>query len=410
MRAAFILDRLVASDRNHGVPPSHELPAGRVVDRAELARLVPGAALDQATGGALWYDYLTVDGERLTFAFAAAAAKHGTVLANYTDAIGPVKEGGRLVGMHVRDAVSGDAITVRAAVTLNAAGAGAARVMGMFGARRTFPLIKAMNVVTRRPAGEVAVACPTSGGRMLVALPWRGRLLVGTSHGADLCGADQTLVNERELEAFLAEINSAFPWLALGEDDIALVHRGVVPAKVVPGRPHGLLDQFEVRDHAADGIAGAVSVVGVKYTTARAVSARAVRIVMEKLGRTPTALDLPILAVDDGTRLGARYGEAARDVAALASSEPYLAGPVAAGFDVTRAEVVHAVRHEMALTLEDVVLRRTAMGAAGHPGPEAVEACAGLVARELGWSAERVRDEVRAVAGFYELGRVTAMV
>jgi glycerol-3-phosphate dehydrogenase len=407
MRAAFTLDRLVASDRNQGVPPSHVLPAGHVVDRAELARLVPGAPLDHATGGAVWYDYLTTDGERLTFAFASAAVKHGAVIANYADAIAPLKEGHRVVGMQVRDAVSGDAFTVRAAVTLNAGGAGAARVMGMFGTRRTFPLIKAMNVVTRRPMGGVAIACPTADGRMLVALPWRGRLLVGTSHGADLCGADQTLVNERELEAFLAEINSAFPWLSLREDDVALVHRGVVPARVVPGRPHALLDHFEIRDHAADGIEGAVSVVGVKYTTARAVSARAVRAVLAKLRRTPSAMDLPVLSVDDGTRVGARYGAAARDVAALAAADERLARPIAAGLEVTGAEVVHAVRHEMALTLEDVVLRRTALGAAGHPGRDVVTACADLVAQELGWSPDRVRDEVAAVTRFYELGRLT---
>jgi glycerol-3-phosphate dehydrogenase len=408
MRVAFTLDRMVGSDRNDGVPASHELPSGRVVDRTELARLVPGARLDHATGGAVWYDYLTADSERLTFAFAAAATRHGAVLANYVDAIGPAREGNRLVGMQVRDAVSGEPLTVRAAVTLNAAGAGASRVMGMFGARRSLPLIKAMNVVTRRPAGEVAVACPTAEGRMLVALPWRGRLLVGTSHGADLCGADQTLVNERELASFLAEVNSAFPWLALTEDDVALVHRGVVPAKVVPGRPHGLLDHFEIRDHAADGIEGAVSMVGVKYTTARAISARAIRVVLGKLGRQPAAIDLPMLSGDDGTRLGARYGDAAADVAALATADPVLARPLAVGLDVTGAEVVHAVRHEMALTLEDVVLRRTAIGATGHPGDAAVAACADLMARELDWSADRVRDEVSAVARFYDLGRLTS--
>jgi glycerol-3-phosphate dehydrogenase len=406
MRVAFMLDRLVAADRNAGVPPSHILPAGRVVDRAELARLLPDARLD-ATGGALWYDYVTADSERLTFAFASAAARHGALLANYADAIAPLREGSRLAGMQVRDAVTGEGFPVRASVTLNAAGAGAGRVMAMFGARRTFPLLKAMNVVTRRPGGDVAVACPTAEGRMLVALPWRGRLLVGTSHGADLCGPDQTLVNEGEVDAFLVEINSAFPWLDLALDDVALVHRGVVPAKVAAGRAPGLLDRAEVRDHAADGIEGAVSVVGVKYTTARAVAERAIGTVLRKLGRQASASGEPALVADDGTRLGGRYGAESGQVTALGASEPALAAPVAAGADVTGAEVLHAVRHEMALTLEDVVVRRTAIGAVGHPGDAAVAACAAIVARELGWSAERLRDEIAAVGRFYELGRVT---
>ena len=235
-------------------------------------------------------------------AFALDAAGHGAALANYTDAIAPIREGGRIAGMQVRDAVTGDAFPVRARVTLNAAGAGAGRVMAMFGARRSFPLLKAMNVVTRRPGGEVALACPTAEGRMLVALPWRGRLMVGTSHSADLCGADQTLVNEAELEAFLLEVNSAFPWLALTADDVTLVHRGVVPARVNAGRAPALLDHAGVRDHAADGVEGAISVVGVKDTTARAVSRRAITAVCRKLGRAAAGApaDEPLLE-DDGT-------------------------------------------------------------------------------------------------------------
>jgi glycerol-3-phosphate dehydrogenase len=147
-----------------------------------------------------------------------------------------------------------------------------------------------------------------------------------------------------------------------------------------------------------------VSVVGVKYTTARAVSARAVATVLQKLGRPPSSTtDSPLLQ-SDGTRLGARYGAAAGQVAALAASNPALAAPVGEGLEVTGAEVVHAVRHEMALTLEDIILRRTAIGTTGYPATAVVAACAALAARELGWGEERVRDEIAGVARFYELG------
>ena len=64
--------------------------------------------------------------------------------------------------------------------------------MAAFGARRVFPLLKAMNVVTTRQASGPRVALPSEGGRLLVALPWRGRLTIGTSHGLRLCGADDT--------------------------------------------------------------------------------------------------------------------------------------------------------------------------------------------------------------------------
>src|SRR5215212_3153992 len=299
LRAAFLADQVLGLNRNAGIPESHHLPGGHVLSRDEFFAMVPGARGLPATGGALWYDYRTDENDRLTLAFGLAAARFGAVLVNYADAIEPLRDGTRITGMKVRDAVTGDSVDVRARITLNAAGPGAGRVMAAFGARRVFPLIKAMNLVTTREATDPAVALPTSDGRLLVTLPWFGRLTIGTSHGARLCGADDTLVSRSEVCAFVAEINSAFPWLALGIDEVSLVHRGVVPAKVREGEPPALLDRAEVRDHSIDGIDGAVTVVGVKYTTARLLAERTVDLIGEKLGQriAPSRTsELPLLA------------------------------------------------------------------------------------------------------------------
>jgi len=420
MRAAFLADQALALNRNSGVAESHHLPPGRVLSRDEFLAMVPGAQELPVTGGALWHDYKTDEGDRLTLAFALGAARFGAVLANYADAFEPIRNGNRIAGMRVRDAATGDILDVRAGVTVNAAGADAARVMAAFGARRVFPLVKAMNVVTARQATGPAVALPTKDGRLLVALPWRGRLTIGTSHGLQLCGADDTLVKAGEVSAFLAEINSAFPWLALALGDVSLVHRGVVPAAVREGKPT-LRDRAELRDHAKDGIDGAVSVVGVKYTTARLMAERAIELVAAKLGRKigpsrtaqlplvapvrneesePPAHD-PASAVERITRV---YGATAARVLGLHAEHPDLGRPLAEGVPVTGAQVLEAVRHEMAITLEDIVVRRTGLGAAGHPGDEIVRQCAALVQQELGWSADRVEDEVSSVRRFYEIG------
>ena len=192
MQPAFLADQALAINRNSGVAESHHLPPGRVLSRDEFFTMVPETRELPATGGALWHDYKTDEGDRLTLSFALGAARFGAVLANYADAFEPIRDGSRIVGMKVRDAATGDIIDVRARVTVNAAGADAARVMAAFGARRVFPLLKAMNVVTTRQASGPAVALPSKGGRLLVALPWRGRLTIGTSHGLRLCGADDT--------------------------------------------------------------------------------------------------------------------------------------------------------------------------------------------------------------------------
>jgi glycerol-3-phosphate dehydrogenase len=77
----------------------------------------------------------------------------------------------------------------------------------------------------------------------------------------------------------------------------------------------------------------------------------------------------------------------------------YLAGkedmgcPVAAGTPVLRGEVVHAAREEMAVRLTDVLFRRTLLGRAAEPGEVAIQACAELMAGELGWSRDQMEQE-----------------
>ena len=67
-----------------------------------------------------------------------------------------------------------------------------------------------------------------------------------------------------------------------------------------------------------------------------------------------------------------------------------------------RAEVIHAVSEEMALTLQDIVLRRTDLGTAVGPTDEALSECAALLARELGWDSERTEAEIEATRRFFE--------
>jgi len=424
MRAAFAADRLVAWDRNHGVPESHHLPPGRVLSRGDAQSLAPGADFTGTTGAAYWFDYRIDEGDRLTLSVALAAARHGAVLVNYATAIEPMRSARGVAGMVVRDDVTGMRLEVRSGLTINAGGASAGRLMAAFGVRRIFPLVKAMNLVTRHPWPNVALARPTRAGRLLVALPLRGRLLVGTSHGESLSGSDDTLVSEVEVSSFLSEVNEAFPWLGLNSDDVTLVHRGVVPAKHSPGRSIELLDTPEIHDHAREGIDGALSVVGVKFTTARGVAERAISLACRKLGRdsrVAQTADRPLLdSIDRGggpapqfapaavDRIRRLYGGASDRVFALGAERATLTELVDADMNVTAAEIVHAIREEAALTLEDVVVRRTGLGALGYPGDSCVARCAALMAGELGWSAERMADEQAMVRQFYEIGTLSA--
>jgi len=402
LRAAFKVDAWLGRKRNQGVEPELHLPAAKLISKAATLRLFQGIHPQGLTGGAQWYDYQMVESDRIIVAFAEAADRAGADLANYVEAVSALKADGRIGGMRVRDRQSGGEFDIRAALTINAAGAAAGKVMTMFGVNRPFKLLKAINLVTSKPASDIALAAPTAQGRMLTLVPWRGRAIIGTGHSETFVTPDAFDVTEPEIERFIAQANDAFPALHLTRVDVRLVHRGIVPAIADKTGKPDLLPEPEIRDHARDGSPGAMSVVGVKYTTARGVAERAVnmaaRILNRRVPRSKTATtvlpgagiaDHEALAIEtaraagkelptDVTRhIAALYAEASGHVVRVMLERPELAAPVASGTTTLGAEVVYVRQHEMAITVSDV-LRRTGLAASGHPGDEVVRRCAEL--------------------------------
>jgi glycerol-3-phosphate dehydrogenase len=427
LRAAFALDGWIGRDRNERVEPELHLPAARLLSRTATLKLFPGVRQDRLTGGAQWYDYQMVENDRLTFAFAAAADRAGADLANHVEALSSLRADGRVTGVRVRDALTGDAFDVQAAVVVNAAGAWVGDVLARLGVTRAFPLVRAMNFVTSKPAADIALAAPDSHGRMLTLVPWRGRAIVGTWQSASVATPSDPDVTAEEIDQFIGEVNHAFPALKLSRQDIRLVHRGLVPA-MSRGGSMDLLPAAQVLDHASDGVAGAITVVGAKYTTARAVAERVGTVIGKKLrrslrpSRTATTVlpgagiaDHEALAIETARRFGheyplplirhltGRYAEDAAAIIRLIAERPDTATPVAADTPTVGAEIVHVIRNEAALKLADIVVRRTTLGAAGHPGAAALDTCATIAAGELGWSSTRIREEIADVERVYRV-------
>ena len=121
---------------------------------------------------------------------------------------------------------------------------------------------------------------------MLTLVPWLGRVVVGTSHSSKIVTPEDTTAARAEIDAFVQETNEAFPALALTRGDITLVHRGLVPAIVdTSGRPD-LMSAPSIVDHGREGAPGAMTVIGVKYTTARGVAERTVNLAARVLGQS----------------------------------------------------------------------------------------------------------------------------
>jgi glycerol-3-phosphate dehydrogenase len=425
MLAGFTIDRLVAIGKNSGVSPSLRLPGGRIVGRTTAIQRFPGLRRQGLTGAAIFYDYVTTEPDRLTFAYAIAAAEHGATLANHVEAVAPMVEDRRVVGVRAQDTLGSRQVEIAAKLTVNATGAAIDRLLQPLGTSSRVPMLKAMNLVTRRDAGEEALGGRAISGRNLFLVPWRERALFGTWESADVASPDDTGVTDQEIGSFITELNQAFPALDLTRADVTLVHRGIVPA-AVHGSRVSLEGHDRVRDHAIEGIDGLVTVSGVKYTTARAVAEKVTTLVLSKLQRPAVPCRTATTALPGGSirdtglaiaearrehdqglpadtipHLIAAYGSRYWNVLELAESRPDWRTRVARDSPVIGAELVHAARHEMALTLGDAVLRRTPVGALGDPGDAALERAAAIVGAELKWSDDRRRTEIDAVRSFY---------
>ena len=351
--------------RNRGLPAERRIPDARTMSAAEALRLVPGLDPRRLTGAGFWHDAQAASTERLTLGFLHAAAGAGAQAANHAEALGFLRASGRVAGVAVRDALCGPTHEVRARVVVNAAGPWADDVLEQGGLRRSrAPLLRARNLVLRRPPAVPFAVGARAGGRYLFLVPWEGRTILGTSYEPAEDPPSDPL-------AFLDEGAAAFPWAGMARSDVTLVHEGLVPGR---GGASGLFTRPRLHDHEAeDGPPGLVSLQGVKYTTARAVAERAVDLVARRLGRELLPCRTATTAVPEARPLGPPLEDATR----------------------------RAVRGEMAVTLADAVLRRLDLGTAGPPPALDVDAVGRVMAAELGWDDERVRCERAALARFY---------
>jgi glycerol-3-phosphate dehydrogenase len=432
MRMALALSDLVGRDRSEGLTdPDLHLPNGTIVSRAEALRLNPLVDPRAVKGGAVWYDYQMTNADRVTFSFALSAANAGATTANYVEAESFLFDGQRVSGARVRDTRGGQGFDIRASVVVNAAGAWAPELVESLPGRAAAvpaPLLsRAMNVVVRQPALSHACGGEVDG-RFLFLVPWRTLSILGTSHDTHRGAAGALSVSAAELEAFLAEGRRAFPGARLATGDVQLVHRGLLPMVSGNGRHVNLLRETAVVDHAALGAPGLVSIHGVRYTTARHSAAEAV----DAIFRTRGALQAPVCRTDQTPleggdiarvsafivdaigqrpdvpgpvldRLVRTYGTHYRQVLAIANETPPLAAPLGRQCDVTGLEIAYAARREMAVTLADALIRRTEAGSAGHPGDDAIERAAQVMAAELGWDDQRRQAEIDQVQAFYKL-------
>jgi glycerol-3-phosphate dehydrogenase len=437
--AAFLLLEALTATRNRRLTdPDRRVPRARLVSRGQVVHWYPELDHPELTGAGMFWDGQVFNPPRLVWEFIRTAVNAGGQASNYCEVTDFVRGHGRVTGVAVHDRLTGDRFQMRARIVVNAAGPFAEQLYVRCGIRPAAGISLSRDmavVIKRRLPGGRALALQTRyrdpdailsrGPRHLFFAPWREVTLVGVNSAVFHGDPDTLTATEEEVAGFLGEITEAAPHLGLTMDDIARVHAGLLP--IAEGALVGGNVSFGKRSHVgdnakSDGLEGLVTVVTNRLTTARGVAERAVDLAYRKLGIAPPSCRTAETPLDGGRfssfsklvaevgrsvgdimpaaiaeRLARNYGSTYGEVVRLATASPALAEPIGTT-GVLRAEIVHAIREEMAQTLADCVLRRTDLATAGHPGEDALGAAAEVAATELGWSAERKASELAEVA------------
>jgi glycerol-3-phosphate dehydrogenase len=397
----------------------------RMLRPRALMEAEPALRRDGLKGAGLYWDYRT-DDARLVLETAMAAAREGAVVLSYAGVTDFVKEGGKIVGARVTDLLGGEDVTVRAKVVVNAAGPWVDKITALDApGSPVLRLTKGVHVIVPRARiGNRAafVLNAVQDGRVMFVIPWGEHALVGTTDTDHVGGPDTPpTVEAADVKYLLDTVNHYFPAASLVPADVVSAFAGLRPLVGPPSASATSPSDVSREEEIFVSDSGLVSIAGGKLTTYRLIAQSVVDRVVERLraagdqrriGRSRTGeVPLPGGTAEPGAlaaaaisrdghgiapavieHLANRYGSRLDEVLGLVVRDRRLAEPLLPDLPEPRAEVVEAVEHEWAMTLDDVLRRRTQVALRdGAGGGAAAADVAALMADALGWDAERTR-------------------
>jgi glycerol-3-phosphate dehydrogenase len=409
----------------------------RRLSNDQALKLAPQLDPHGLTGAFLYYDALT-DDSRLVIEVIKSAHQRRASLMNYACVTDFIKgKDGKIIGAQLRDELTGRTIEVRARVIINATGVWTEDTIklnkgdGDYLTKRVRPSKGIhLTVSVDRLRVESAWLIPSlSERRFYFVVPWNGRVNIGTTDTDYEGDKDSPKAEAGEVSEILAAINSYFSGAQLAPSDVISSWAGLRPLISDPNaRETAEISRKEELFETSDGL---ISISGGKLTTYRRMAERAVDLTVtrlsERFGIRAGAARTDEVAINGGAMLrkelekavqhiveneklsfqtaehlvftyGSNYGR----LLEIMSEDERLREPLVEGLPQLCAEVVHAVRHEMAVTPADVLARRTRLAVlAGDGSLKCAPVAAYWMAKELGWDDQEMKRQIVIFASEY---------
>ena len=345
------------------------------------------------------------------------AVNHARVVRLQQDA------GEKVCAAEIEDQLSGARTTVRARIFVNATGpySDHIRAMANPGVEKRLRLSKGVHILLPldERVTDAVVVPKTDDGRVIFAIPWLGRLLVGTTDD-EVTHEEELVVKRSEAEYLLRQLNRYLsrPFTV---DDIVGAFAGVRPL-VSQGKSSKTKKLIREHEVEVDRESGLISVLGGKWTTYRAMAEDAINAVQQQLGlpvggcvtrehhlsgSEAYSTDYPQtliarygVSVATARHLSEKFGTNAKAVLDLARERLELAQAIVGGYPAIQAEIAYSARNEMAATLDDVLERRTGLQFySWKTAMAAAPVAAAVMQREMGWDEAYTQREVADYVG-----------
>ena len=406
------------------------LPLHRMLPKAKFKQLFRSIDPEGLSGGAQYYDGQATYAERLCLENIISAKEAGAVVLNYTEVTRLQRQGERLSSVVCRDVLTEKEFTIRGhnkTVVINTSGPWVDKVCKL-GVENNHdaPIGKTKKIGGTKGSHIIVAPFPgapettfyveaKSDGRPFFIIPWLDMYLIGTTDLKYQGDLDRIKADNEEIDYLLKETNNIIPTANLSRQDIKFTYSGVRPLPNEEGKKPGSVTRKHILyDHRKEGVTNLISLIGGKLTTYRHVGEEMVDAVYRKMKKTvpPCTTDsqpLPGCILPSDRRiqeaiskysdrvclksinhLFSMYGSRATEVLTLVNNEPELADKISHSLPDIKAQIVYAVRSEMAHTLVDIARRRTTIAMhAGNYGLDLLPVMTETLNKYCGWSQEK---------------------
>jgi glycerol-3-phosphate dehydrogenase len=377
-----------------------------------VLRKLPNIKAKGLKGGVLYTDG-QFDDARMAITLALTAHDWGATLVNYVQVTGLIKEQGKVVGVIAEDELGNETFNLNAKVVINATGVFADSLLDMDDPESPAMVMPSQGVhlVVDQyffPGNEAMMIPKTKDGRVLFALPWHGKVVIGTTDTALNIINEEPIALEEEIEFILLHFNE-YASTTISRKDVLSVFAGLRPLVKTSNQTSTSLAS---RDHTIIvSTSNLITITGGKWTTYR-------KMAKDAVNNAAFVAKLPVVKCSTrnlrlhGYTQSIHYGDAfsvygtdAAIIHEIIKNQPHLAAPVHPGYTYCFAEIVFAVQHEMAMTVEDILARRSRLllldaHAAVAAAPAVAALMRDLLIEDQQWEEEQLSSFLQVANGY----------